>query len=350
MAQDERTTLAGPNILLVATDLSTGGGVNKVIRDLAALLHERLDAGVQVVSARGDRPSTYAFPSNVPVRYCRARSLAAYFTLLFRLRRLRLDYVIGVWTQDNVLIVLAFLFSRTRVVVTEHATWNFHGPFVRLLRRLVYPLAWRVVVLNTAELAHYRRYLGNVRLLPNPVVLPPAPETGREKLIIAVGHLQRQKNFADAIRAMALAGLEANGWSLVVIGAGPEEQSLRQLIAELRLVRTSIHPPTPHIASWYARCSLILVTSRTEVFSLVLAEGMLGGAIPIAYATDGPAFVLEQFPEHLVEIDNVTALAERVRHFAEQPGLATLRERLGASIRERFSPEVIAEQWRELLS
>src|ERR1051326_4623088 len=81
-----------PKILFVATDLSTGGGVNKVIRDLAVLLTEELGAQAEVVSARCDRPATYAFPENVPVRYCRAQSLAAYFAVLCGLRRSRPDY------------------------------------------------------------------------------------------------------------------------------------------------------------------------------------------------------------------------------------------------------------------
>lgn len=351
MSENRTTTATAPRILFIATDLSTGGGVNKVTRDLAVLLSERIGANVEVVSARSDKLATYAFPSNIPVRYHRSGSLPAYFRLLCQLRRLQPDYVIGPWTQDNVFIVMAFLFAPARVVLIEHAPWNFQALFVRSLRGLFYPWAWRVIVLNPRELAHYRSHLGNVRLLPNPV-----PDTAsvrqerRDKLIIAVGHLQPRKNFADALRAMALSALEEEGWSLAIIGAGPEEERLRELITKLGLVRTSIHPPTQVLASWYARSSLALVTSRIEVFSLVLAEAMLAGAIPIAYAADGPSFILEDFPEHLVEIGDVETLARRLRYFAHVSDLTKLRQQLGASIRERFSPHVIAEQWRELLS
>jgi glycosyltransferase involved in cell wall biosynthesis len=339
-----------PRILFVATDLSSGGGVNKVIRDLAVLLNERLGARTEVVSARNDRPSSYAFPSGISVRYRRARSLPAYFALLCALRRTRPDYVIGPWTQDNVLIVLAFLFSGVKTVLVEHAPWNLQGWFVRLLRRLFYPLAWRVIVLNPSDLVHYRRHLGNVRLLPNPVPeIDARGEATREKMIVAVGHLHPRKNFAETIGAMAKSGLEAEGWSLAIIGEGPEQERLQELIGELSLEQTSIHRPTPDLASWYARSSLMLVTSRIEVFSLVLAEAMLCGVVPIAYAADGPRFILEDFPEHLVEMSNVEALAERLQHFAHEPEVERLRKELRDSIRERFSPDVIAEKWKTLL-
>jgi glycosyltransferase involved in cell wall biosynthesis len=337
--------------LFVATDLSTGGGVNKVIRDLAVLLSEQLGATVTVVNARSDRPPSYAFPREVRLEQNRRQSRLAYFSFLWRLRGKRSQFVVGSWTQDNILIALAFLFSGSKVILIEHTSWTFHGRFVRLLRRAIYPLAWKVIVLNPAELRHYRRYLRNVRLLPNPVpAIEAAARGSREKLILAVGHLERRKNFADAVRAMAESGLEDEGWSLVIVGDGPERAMLEQLSRELGLSRTSIHPPTRELGSWYARASLTLVTARIEVFSLVLAEAMLAGVVPIAYATDGPSFILEDFPEHLVPIGDVRGLSERLGRFAAAANLDPLRAELCKSVESRFSPDVMAGRWRALLA
>lgn len=337
-------------MLFIATDLSTGGGVNKAIRDQAALLAERLGAEVTVVNARSDKAPTYPFPTEVSVEQGRSGSVVAYFRTLLRLRRRRPDFVVSSWTQDNILAVLAFLFSPARLILVEHTSWNFHSASLRLLRTIIYPLAWRVIVLNPAELGHYRR-LENVRPLSNVVPsVAPSNDAPREKLILAVGHLEPRKNFADAIRAMARSGLEAEGWSLAIIGEGPEKAALNQLIAQLGLKRTTIHRPTPDIAQWFERSSLTLVTARLEVFSLVLAESMLSGVVPIAYAADGPSFILQQFPEHLVAIGDVEALTKRLAHFANVADLGELRERMRKSIRDRFSPDVIAEEWRKLLA
>jgi glycosyltransferase involved in cell wall biosynthesis len=339
-----------PRILFIATDLSTGGGVNKIIRDLAVLFRKRVGAQVTVVNARSDRPSTYSFPPDVPVEPHRRQSLFSYFRLLVKMRRSRPDFVISSWTQDNILTALAFLFSPSKAVLVEHSSWHFHSWPVRLVRRIVYPLATHVIVLNGRDLDHYRAYLGNVRLIPDPVTAPPSPALRqREKLIIAVGHLSPLKNFEDAIRAMAVSRLEDDGWSLAIIGFGSEESRLRDLIRKLGLRRTQIHSSVEDLASWYARASILLVTSQLESFSLVLAEAMLSGAVPIAYASDGPSFILEDFPEHLVGIGDVDSLAERLAHFANAPALERLRRKLRASIESRFSPDIVLEQWRALL-
>jgi amylovoran biosynthesis glycosyltransferase AmsD len=338
-----------PRILFIATDLSTGGGVNKVIRDLAVLFRQRLGMDVSIVNARSNKPSSYAFPADVPVQNHRRQSLLSYFRLLVSLRRSHPDFVISSWTQDNILVTLAFLFSRSKVVLVEHSSWHFHGPGIRLLRRFVYPLAFQVVVLNRRDFEHYRRYLPQVRLIPDPVTSSQVAQQQREKLIIAIGHLSPLKNFEDAIRAMASSRLEEDGWSLAIIGSGACEASLHRLIAELGLKRSRIHGAVNDLTPWYSRASLLLVTSRLESFSLVLAEAMLSGVVPIAYASDGPSFILEHFPDHLVELGNPEVLSDRLTQFAGASDLEALREEMRRSIETRFSPGIVAEQWQELL-
>ena len=338
-----------PRILFVATDLSTGGGVNKVIRDLAVMFKRRLSADVVVVNARSARPSAYTFPSDVEVECHGPQSLVSYFRLLLRLRSRRPDVVIGSWTQDNILLTLAFLFSRTRVVLVEHSSRRFHGWAIRLLRRIVYPFASDVIVLNHRDLERYRGYLTNVRLIPNPVFPTTDANRSREKLIIAVGHLIPVKQFDHAIRAMARSRLEDEGWSMAIIGSGSEAHGLSKLIEAEGLKRTRLVAPGDDLGSWYAKASFLLLTSRLESFSLVLAEAMLAGVIPVAYASDGPSFILQDLPEHLVRTGDEQALADRLIRFARGADPETLRQHLRDSIQERFSPDVIAPQWKELL-
>jgi len=337
-------------IVLVAGDLANGGGANRVIRDLSAILADRLDAEVTVVSVGTSGAPTYEFPAQVKVEMARRRGLSGYFETIMRLRRERSDAVIGSWTQDNILLVIGLLFTRIELIAVEHTSWYFHSRWIRALRRLTYRFASHVVVLNPRELRHYRAFLPNVVLLPNPVAATAiAAGTRREKLIVAIGHLEPRKNFADAVRAMALSGLEQSGWSLAIIGSGPEQKALERQIAAAGLERTRIVPPTDDLASWYSCASLTLVTARLEVFSLVLAEAMAAGVIPIAFEADGPAYILDGFPAHLVPQGDVQAMAVRMREFAELRSSDALRSRLAKSIAERFSAELIARKWRALL-
>jgi GalNAc-alpha-(1->4)-GalNAc-alpha-(1->3)-diNAcBac-PP-undecaprenol alpha-1,4-N-acetyl-D-galactosaminyltransferase len=336
-------------ITFVAGDLSSGGGVNRVISDLSAIFAERLGAEVNILAIGSSGKPSYVISERVQVEAEADGRPISLREGLSRLRRDKPDFAIGSWAQSNLILILALLFTRTRVIVVDHQSWYFHSLKVRLLRRLIYPLAWRVIALNPTEFAYYRGFARNVRLLSNPVpAVARPPSFQREKLIVAVGHLEPRKNFIDAVRAMALSGLEQDGWKLAIIGAGPEEQLLRDAIRDAGLTRTEIRPPTSDLASWYNRASLTLVTARLEVFSLVLAEAMSAGVVPIAYATDGPSFILKDFPEHLVPIGDVDALTDRLRKFADMEIPSSLRSSMAEEISDRFSPGTIADKWRIL--
>ena len=349
--QPGRTNSGSPRrILIVGGDLSTGGGVNKVIRDLAALFAQELDAEVTVVGARSDEAPTYPFPSGVRIERYRHQSLPAFFGLLLGLRRRRFDIVISQWTQDNLLVALAFALSHTKVVLMEHAPWHFHRSAIRAARRLIYPLASAVVVLNRNDLAYYRRFVRDVRLIPNPIAATPArvPDS-REPLVLAIGHLEPLKQFDHALRAMATSGIEEQGWSLTVIGSGRCERELRTLADELGLRKTTFRTGWEDLEPWYARASLLLVPSRMESFSLVLAEAMAAGVVPIAYASDGPSMILEEFPAQLVPCGDVDALAATLRPYAENTEMAALRTKLSQSVTRRFDPAVVLTAWKQLL-
>lgn len=339
------------SIVLLATDLSTGGGVNRVIRDLSVIFSADLGLRTTVVVGRSGAQPTYPMPEGVTLEFHPGGSrLLSYLRLLWRLRKRNYDYAIGFWPEDNVLLALMFLFSRARVLLAEHVSWYYPRRVVRLLRRVLYPTASCVVVLNRAELAHYRGYLRNVALVPNPVPAMKGTCQSRDKLVLGVGHLTDAKGFGDLLSAMARSGLERLGWRLVIVGGGPQEKFLKDEIRRLGLVRTEVQPPTAEIAVWYSQAAIIVVPSKIEVFSLVLAEATQAGAVPIAYATDGPSFLLEGFPEHLVPVGDVTKLAAAMVLLAQSSNLAEVGRAIGEAIRTRFSRQRVAELWRELLS
>jgi len=339
--------------LIVGGALSGGGGVNRIIRDLSEMFSDSLGLRVVVLSARGTASPTYPFGPGVTVEsHPEGASTAGYIKVLWGLRRRRFDFVVAFWPHDNILAAVLLWLSGTKVILTEHTSWYFPSKPVQWLRKLAYRLAWRVLVLNDVEMRYYSRFLGNVRLLSNvvPEAVPQARAPVREKLVLAVGHLEPRKNFGDAIRAMAQSGLEAEGWGLAIVGDGPEKGKLEALIRDLGLTRTTIHAPTLAIDQWYARASVLLVTSLLEVFSLVLVEAIRGGALPLAYAADGPSFILRDFPDQLVPIGDVAGLAARLRAIGDLADRQQLAEEIRSSVGPRFSGETIAAQWRDLLA
>lgn len=342
---------SGKSVLLIGGDLSNGGGVNRVIRDLSTIFSERLALQTTVL-ATNDKPPSYAFSPRVRIEYRPdAGSPEGFWRVMRELSKCNYDHVIGFWHWHNIRISLAFALSGKAAILTEHMSWHYVPFRTRLARAFTYRFARAVCVLNPIELDYYKMFLGNVFLLPNPVPKRIAlPNCKREKLILAVGHLIDRKNFIDAVSAMAKSGLAANGWRLEIVGSGPEAESLKLSIRELGLSEAAhVKDPLEDIELVYARAAILLVTSRVEAFSLALAEAMLYGVVPVAYAADGPAFILEGHPDLLVIPGDVDDLAEKLRKLADFGILSARREAMKMVIESRFSEKVIAAQWRSLL-
>lgn len=346
--KSERTTRSR-SVVLIGGDLSDGGGVNRVIRDLATIFSERLGIEVTVVARSAGEPS-YPFPPQVRIESRPdAQSRRGFRRLLKDISKRGVDYTIGFWHWDNIRIALASRPWGKASIVTEHTSWH-HPPLkTRLARAIAYRFAKKVCVLNDADFNHYRRYLRNVELVPNPI--PPMSVTGvaKEKLIVGVGHLIDRKNFRDAVIAMGRSGIAEEGWRLVLIGSGPEKEALESLIQELDLAgKVGIEQPTPDVAAWYNRASILLLPSKIDSLPLVLLESMECGVVPLAYACDGATYTLKDHQDLIVPVGDVEGLAARLRELARSSSLAERANEMRSVIEQRFSEAAIAERWRAL--
>lgn len=107
-------------------------------------------------------------------------------------------------------------------------------------------------------------------------------------LIVAVGRLEPQKNFALAIEAMA----HLARWTdarLVILGEGRERAQLTYLIERLGLNQRVMLPGhVGDIKPWLRRASCFLMTSRYEGYPASLVEALVCGA-PVVITPCSPA-------------------------------------------------------------
>jgi glycosyltransferase involved in cell wall biosynthesis len=173
---------------------------------------------------------------------------------------------------------------------------------------------------------------GSVRTIHNAVAdvaLAPVERRFPGPVIGAIGRLDRQKGFDVLVRALA----ELSGASLVLVGDGPERESLQELVAELGLAERV------EFLGWHedARRQLsgfdvFALPSRFEGFPLAIVEAMLA-RLPVVATTVGsvPESVLDGVTGRLVAPDDPGALTLALRELLADAGL---RARMGAAGRE----------------
>jgi GalNAc-alpha-(1->4)-GalNAc-alpha-(1->3)-diNAcBac-PP-undecaprenol alpha-1,4-N-acetyl-D-galactosaminyltransferase len=259
--------------------------------------------------------------------------------------------------RTNIRVLLASRGTGLRVIASERTTPWLPPPAWpwKFLRRLTYPGARAVVVLNERCAAYFRPWLGEkVRVIPNMVeAVPPAdPLALRALEILGVGRLEPVKGFDLLIRAFARVRDELPGWRLVLQGEGSARGELEKLAADLHLGESVSLPGvarSPREAM--RRASIFVLSSRVEAFPNALCEAMASGLAVIAFdCPTGPREIVTQDLDGLlVPPGDVGALAEALVRLARD---SREREALGARatrIAQRYPPSGILARWSALI-
>lgn len=126
-----------------------------------------------------------------------------------------------------------------------------------------------------------------LKVQTNPVTIQlPQKEidlNSKEKIILYVGRLEPEIKKPQRIMDMwKLLHKQFPEWHLVIVGDGPEKKRLDEEIETENITNVKLvgfQNPQPY----YEKASILLLTSETEGFPLVLAEAMSYGVVPCVY-------------------------------------------------------------------
>jgi glycogen(starch) synthase len=181
------------------------------------------------------------------------------------------------------------------------------------------------------------------RLLPNVV---------RDKTIAFLGRLVSDKGVDLLLQAMKVLQGEGLMPDLTIIGAGPEEQSLRQLTHGLGLDRQVIFAGEKSgapLAELLNRHRILVVPSRwAEPFGVVALEGIACGCVVIGSENGGLKEAIGPcglvFPN-----GNEQGLAERLRYLLEHPEVESALRQPAPAHLARFRPKAVVSVCLELM-
>lgn len=279
----------------------------------------------------------------------------------------RPDALVAFMTHANIAAILANTLAGgvSRVIATEHNSIQHRSSGCKERATLaiaanLYPQAAKVVAVSGGLSREVSDRLdlpgGLVTTIYNPVPIPesttsPPHSWFRSELPIAVaaGRHVQQKDFGTLLRAIAYLHTEYSAdIRLVLLGEGPETESLEQLASQLGIAEFVAFPgfvesPYPYMAA----ADVFVLSSRWEGFGNVLVEAMgLGTPVVSTDCPVGPSEILRDGRYGpLVPVGDSEALARAIEMTIRAPAdTAALRERAAA-----FSPSWIASQYLTLV-
>jgi glycosyltransferase involved in cell wall biosynthesis len=358
------------------------GGVERLMVTLSRALAARgypidLVVGSQKGDFRDDVPPSVRV---IDLRCPPPQTLLRLPGLVRYLRCERPHVLLSATDGSNLVALWAKLLAQTpgSVVISTHLLWSMHAmlssfqsPFNAVKYRFVMPvLIQRTYPLADGIIAVSRRVasdivqassvpLDRVHVVYNPIITPelrakmqeplehPWFGPGEPPVILGVGRLSREKDFATLIRAFALARQQCP-LRLMILGEGAERPALTALASTLGIADDVAMPgfvsnPYPPMRE----AAVLVLSSFFEGFGNVLVEAMAAGTpVVCTRCPGGPEEILENGTYgRLVPVGDASAMAAAMLATLDAPHPAAVLQRRA----EDFSLEKSVDQYLHVL-
>lgn len=317
-----------------------GGGAERVMSILAAgFLEHGLDVDLVLANATG--PYLADIPAGIRVIDLKCRHvLASLPGLVLYLRRERPEALLSTLFRANVIAIWAKTLSRVHVRMVirqssmiglglERGAPRKHKLITRLLLRFCSKADTIVVSSDEMadELLHFAKAPREiVRIIPNPISMDsllkkvnepldhPWFRPGEPPVILGVGRLSPEKNFAGLVDAFAKVRRQLTV-RLMILGDGDLRAGLEARIED-RGLRENVQLPgfeaNPY--KYMRHAAVFVLPSRWEGFPNALVEAMACGAPVVATACPGASEILENGRwGALVPVGDSDALANAIK-------------------------------------
>jgi glycosyltransferase involved in cell wall biosynthesis len=344
-----------------------GGGAER----FAGLLSFMLDGlGYEVHNIILNEPQHYAYSGvllNLGLKYKHEpewkRKVHKMTALKKYLKAHKIDTIIDNRTRSELIREWAtrLVYGKRTVFYTIHNyKLDNYLPKNNFLAKMLYANAKKLICVSKAieEKIKTKYHFTNTTTIYNPINLS-AENIGDaanlpQKYILYYGRFdEKAKNFGLMLGAFAASEIYKKGYSLLLMGEGPDLDFIKADIAKLDISEyVKIMPYQNNPFGIVKQARFTVLTSRFEGFPMSIVESLAVGTPVIAVdCNSGPReVVVNEQNGLLIENHNPAELAQAMQRFVEDDSLYELCKENAAKSIAHLSMEAIAKQWKQILS
>lgn len=280
-------------------------------------------------------------------------------------REHKFDYIIDFRYKEHQfqeLFFTRFIFNAPYITIIHSYLTHMYFPKNRALAKMIFRKAYAVAAVSKTIKERVESMYGykNVVALYNPIevdkirVMAAEPISFDFPFIIGVGRMavDNIKQFDVMIQAFSRSVLCKDGVKLVLVGTGPQKESLEELAVKLGIKAKVIFTGfTDNPFAYMSKALFMLLTSKNEGFPNVISESFACGTPVVAYdCLSGPAEMIGHEKNGLlVENQNIDEFMKSMdRLYTDKELYSTCKSNAPVSA-EKFSTEYIGQQWLDFL-
>lgn len=268
------------------------------------------------------------------------------------IKKINSDYIITTRPFHSKL-VSKYASSKTIKIATEH---NYHDNTDKYVKKLLSSIKnFDYLILVSKELKNFYKQLTQVKCvyIPNTCDLTIHPKSTLDaNVITCIGRLNPEKGFMDLIDIIKLVKEKIN-IKVNLIGDGPEKDKIKEKIEANNLTSTISllgFLNSEDIAKYLQKSSLLIMTSYTESFGIVLLEAMEAGVLPLAFdSAKGACEVLEEDKDLLVSHRNKKAMADKIIFYLNNKNVLKKKVKSNNKRLTKYKMDKVKEMWKQII-
>ena len=355
-------------IAFVTMDASQTGGIERSLSNLLPPLDGLQSYNVSLLSCFGNSKRAIFGYGDVPVVYLSAgrsdfisgsliRKVIQYIILaviIARLKLRRFDKIVSVYPVVTILLVLFHWRSGAKIYAWEHSQIDAHSELLRWLRKKMYPRLGGVIVLTERQREVSLDLNRNITIIPNgvsPLYVNHKQRQFEPWRIVGVGRLSQEKGFDRFIKVLEKLGHQRSDWVAEIFGDGPLREILNNKIELSGLSdRVFLRGVADNPQRIYGRADITAVTSRSEVFGMVIIESMSVGVPVIAYdAGEGPRDLIRNGIDGVLITDgDEDAFCLGLQKLMNEKSYYQQISDSGKTVSKRYEIDTIVMLWKDI--
>lgn len=351
-------------LLYITNGINGPGGLERVLSVKASLLADNYGYEVSIlVLNNGDKKPFYHFSPKIKFYSIEVKGNPYHYLLSYKNGIQKMVNTIKpniVSVCDDGLkgfFVPKLLKSQTKIIYERHASIELGGKSIKnkILQRIMKSQVNRFdrfVVLTASNVKEWESsYNKNIISISNPLSFESTDENGlTNKKVIAVGTHTYNKGYDILLEIWRSVEDIYPDWHLEIYGKSDKDSINEKLAEKLALRNVTFFEPVNDIQSKYLDASIMVMTSRSEGFGMVLIEAMECGLPCIAFdCPSGPRDIINNEKNgFLIPQYDKASFASSLLRLISNYDLRTVYGRRAKENVKRFSPNRIVMLWDSL--
>jgi len=354
-------------LLYITTNLDNTGGVARILSVKLNYLVQKYDYNIFVINTN-KKSNTFFYSFSEQIKFYFLETKLTSLKNIFKYKKelntlineVRPDIIINCDNGLKGSLASYFIKYKAILIYESHGSKNinvatFKERFKIKLSNFILDRSInkynKFIVLNNFEKDFWKS--SKILTIPNPIwfELPKNTKELVDNIVVAVGRHSYEKRYDRLIKIWKEVIKEHPNWILKIYGEKNEDIQIEKDINKLNIAdNVIICTPVKNIQNVYLNASLLLNTSSSEAFGLVIIEAMAYGLPVIAFNNiSGPKSIISTNENgFLIDENDINKYIEKTKLLISNQ---SLRQQMGVNAKnslKRFELQSIMKLWHNL--